>query len=156
MLEIVDFNPAYGNAFERLNKEWLERYFRVEAVDEMVLGDPVGQVLRPGGAILYAVEGQHVVGTVALKKHAANCYELTKMAVTERYQGAGIGRLLLNAAVRRFGELGGGMLYLESQRKLKPALALYESAGFKHVPRPSPSEYERSDVYMEYRPDPGD
>ena len=31
---IVDWEPRYGDAFGRLNREWLDKYFRVEPVDE--------------------------------------------------------------------------------------------------------------------------
>ncbi len=151
-VRIVDFDSAYGDAFERLNCEWLEKYFRVEAIDHSVLSDPVKTVIKPGGAILYALHDELVVGTVALKHHGGGDYELTKMAVTDGYQGRGIGRRLLQAVVARFKVLDGKRLYLESHSSLAPALALYESAGFRHEPRPSPSEYERADVYMVYEP----
>ena len=45
---------------------------------------------------------------------------------------------------------GARELFLESNSKLTPAITLYESAGFVHAPRPEPSHYERSDVYMVY------
>ena len=145
---IVDFSEGYGDAFSRLNREWLEKYFRVEPIDEVVLSDPVGTVLNDGGVILYAVEGKAALGTVALKHHGAGVFELTKMAVTETAQGRGLGRQLLIAAIERYRTAGGRRLFLESHSSLEPALALYESAGFRHVPRPSPSDYERADVYM--------
>ena len=78
-------------------------------------------------------------------------YELTKMAVTTAAQGLGAGRRLGEAVIDRYRALGGTSLYLESHSSLAPALALYESLGFRHSPRPAPSEYARSDVYMEYR-----
>ena len=149
---IVDYHGRYGDAFKRLNCEWLERYFRVEPIDHIVLSDPEQTIIEPGGAILYAVQGEAAIGTVALKAHGEGEYELTKMAVTEGHQGEGLGRQLLSAALARFGALHGKRLYLESHSSLLPALALYESAGFCHEPRPSPSDYERSDVYMVYRP----
>ena len=77
------------------------------------------------------------------------------MAVTERYQGLQIGRRLLDAAIAQFRKTGARQLFLESNSKLKPALALYESSGFHHAPRPrGASHYQRSDVYMVYRPRP--
>lgn len=147
---IVDYDTAYGDAFERLNREWLERDFRIESVDAALFRDPQVTVIRPGGAILYALLGDGVVGTVALKRQGAQIYELTKMAVTASCQGMGLGRDLLDAAVAKFQQLGGNHLYLESHSSLIAALTLYESAGFRHSPRPTPSEYERSDVYMVY------
>lgn len=151
--EILDYSHRYADAFATLNIEWLEKYFRVEPIDHEILSDPEKSVLAPGGAILYARKGSEIVGTIALKYQAAGVFELTKMAVTERCQGAGIGRLLLQAAIRRFEALGGERLYLESHSSLVAALSLYEASGFVHVPPPAESDYERADVYMIYRPD---
>ena len=152
---IVDYSERYGDAFSRLNREWLEKYFCVEPVDEAVLSDPLRTVLKDGGAILYAVEGTSALGTVALKHHGDGVFELTKMAVTAAAQGRGLGRQLLIAAIARFRASGGRRLFLESHSSLGPALALYESAGFQHEPSPSPSDYERADVYMVFRDEPG-
>lgn len=149
-LEIVGFRPEYAEYFRTLNVEWLDKYYRVEAIDEEVLSNPVDKVLAPGGDILFAVLDGDVVGTVALKHDGDGVYEMTKMAVTDRHQGQGVGRRLLEACVARYEDLGGRRLYLESQKRLEPALRLYESAGFEHAPRPLPSAYERADVYMVY------
>jgi len=149
--QIVDYSARYGAAFERLNVEWLEKYFRVEPIDCEILRDPDGAIIRPGGAILYALCGDEVVGTVALKHQGDRVFELTKMAVTSAYQGKGLGRQLLCAAVRRFADLDGKTLYLESHSSLLPAIRLYESAGFRHEAPPRSSDYERADVYMVYR-----
>lgn len=150
---VVDWSPDYGDAFGRLNREWLEKYFRVEPIDEKVLADPQASILDDGGFILYVANGDTAVGTVALKHQGDGVFELTKMAVTEGHQGSGLGRLLMCAAIDRFEEIEGSFLYLESHSSLGPALALYESAGFHHEPPPAPSDYERADVYMVYRPD---
>jgi hypothetical protein len=69
----------------------------------------------------------------------------------ERLNREWLERKLLCAAVDRFAELGGKLLYLESHSSLTAALTLYESAGFHHEPPPSPSDYERADTYMVYR-----
>lgn len=150
-VEIVDYEPALSSRFRDLNVEWLERYFRVEPIDRKILGDPGGQIIAGGGAILFARLGGEVVGTVALKHHGDGVYELTKMAVTADCQGAGIGRKLLQACLEKYREIGGRRLYLESHSSLKAAVGLYESAGFAHAPPPNPSEYERADVYMVFR-----
>ena len=150
-LEVIGYDEAYAADFERLNREWLEALFRVEPIDARVLGDPGRHIVEPGGDILFArTAAGEIVGTVALKYEADGRYELTKMAVTAAVQGQGVGRQLAVAAVERFHELRGSYLYLESHSSLEPALALYESVGFRHRPRPAPSEYQRSDVYMVY------
>lgn len=150
-VEILNYEPALAPHFRELNVEWLERYFRVEPIDRKILGDPDGQIIANGGAILFARVGGQVVGTVALKHHGDGDYELTKMAVTASCQGAGIGRKLLQACLEKYRKIGGQRLFLESHSSLKAALRLYESAGFLHTPPPNPSEYERADVYMVFR-----
>jgi len=41
-VEIVDYAECYGDAFERLNTEWLERSFVLEPIDRALRhsGDP--------------------------------------------------------------------------------------------------------------------
>lgn len=151
--EIVDYSADYGDAFERLNREWLEKYFYVEALDAEILAAPEATILADGGAILYVLIDGEPVGTVALKHWGDGVFELTKMAVTESCQGLGLGRQLLSAVVQRYEQRRGKRLYLESHSSLGAALSLYESAGFQHEARSGPSEYERADVYMVYRPD---
>jgi ribosomal protein S18 acetylase RimI-like enzyme len=146
--EIIDFQPEYSEAFRDLNVEWLEKYFRVEPIDHEILGNPVQNVIDGGGSILFARLAGEIVGTVALKHHGDDVYELTKMAVTEQCQGGGIGRRLMEACIERFRARAGRMLYLESHSDLAPALRLYESAGFEHRELPDPSDYERANVYM--------
>ena len=142
-VEIVDYAPELAANFRDLNVEWLEKYFVVEPIDHEVLGDPDGQLIAGGGAILFARLNGSIVGTVALKPHGDGVYELTKMAVTERCQGAGVGRRLMQACLGRYEKTGGKLLFLESHSSLKPALHLYESAGLRHAARaacPKPAE----------------
>lgn len=147
-LQIVDFTPAYADAFLRLNLEWLEKFFYVEDIDRAVLSNPQAEIIDHGGQILFAVLGGEVCGTVALKHFGDGCYELTKMAVTASRQGAGIGRALMLAAIDKFSALAGKKLYLETHSSLTTAIALYESAGFVHRAPPRASEYARADTYM--------
>ncbi len=148
-LEIIPFERRYAADFKRLNIEWLEKYFRVEPIDEEVLSQPA-RILRGGGAIFLARYRGAIVGACALLNSGDARFELSKMAVTAGHQGRGIGRKLIETALAEYLSRGARELFLESNSKLTPAIALYESAGFVHAPRPSPSHYERSDVYMVY------
>lgn len=158
-LRIAGFEPRWRDDFARLNIAWLERWFVVEDIDREVLGDPETHILAGGGQVLFALlddgsGNERAVGTVALKHEGDGVYELTKMAVEEGHRGAGIGRRLMQATLDAYRSLGGRELFLESSRKLGPALALYESVGFRHYPAPRPgSHYARADVYMVWEPD---
>ena len=149
---IAPFKPALREHFHRINAQWLERYWSLEPIDRDVLCAPEKHVLKPGGAIFYALVDGEVIGTVALLKDAAaGEYEVSKMGVEAGWRGKGAGRLLLDAVVAEFRRRKGKLLFLESNSKLGPALKLYESAGFVHQPALRPgSHYARSDVYMIY------
>jgi ribosomal protein S18 acetylase RimI-like enzyme len=152
-VEIRAFRAEWSAHFERINTEWLERWFVVEAVDREMLSRPQEQVIDRGGAILFAVLDGEVIGTCALLKEAPGVYELSKMAVETGFRGLGAGRKLLDAAIAEFERRGGKTLFLESSKRLTPALRLYESASFVHRPAPRPgSHYQRADVYMVYEP----
>lgn len=152
-IEVLPYRAEWAAHFQRVNLEWLERWFSVEAVDREVLMRPQQHVLDPGGAILFAVLDGEVIGTCALLKEAPGVYELSKMAVESGFRGYGAGRKLLDAAIAEYRRRRGTTLFLESSSRLGPALALYESAGFAHRPAPRPgSHYRRADVYMVYEP----
>ncbi|MCA1713868.1 MAG: GNAT family N-acetyltransferase, partial [Gammaproteobacteria bacterium] len=151
-LRVVPFSAPLREHFYRLNAEWLRKHFYIEEIDHRVLNDPEGEIIGPGGEILFALLGDAVVGTCALKREGAGVYELTKMAVDERHQGLGIGRHLMDAAIAEFERRRGSRLFLETNTKLSPAIRLYESAGFEHQARRKPdSHYDRADVYMIWR-----
>lgn len=150
-VEIIDYEPRYRDEFKHLNIEWLEKYFYVEEVDNHVLSDPESNILNPGGYIFFARLNDDIVGTSALIKKDENTYELSKMSVTGNHQGLGIGRKLAQRAIDHFATLGADKLYLETNKRLTPAIQLYESLGFEHAQRDFSSPYQRSDVYMVYR-----
>lgn len=148
VVEVHDWRPEWREHFARLNLDWLERYFSVEDIDRRVLGEPERWILASGGHIFFATLDDEVVGTGALLREADGVYEVTKMAVEPAHQGRGIGRRILEAAIARFRALGGTRLFLESNRKLAPAIHLYESLGFVDQGRRPDSHYARSDIYM--------
>lgn len=154
-IRIVDYAPRWRDDFARLNIEWLERWFAVEAIDREVLGDPERHILADGGHVLFAIDADdRAIGTVALKRESDGVYELTKMAVAPEARGMGVGRALMQGVIEAFRIRDGRELFLESSSKLGPALALYESVGFHHHPAPRPgSHYARADVYMVWEPD---
>ena len=148
---IIPFESQYAGDFKRLNLEWLEKYFKIEPVDAEVLSQP-HLIIEQGGALLLAKCGDEIIGTCAVIHEGDGHFEISKTSVTAAFQGQGIGRRLLEAALDAFKDLGGKELYLETNSVLTSAIALYESAGFVHAQRPTPSPYARANVYMVYRP----
>ncbi len=150
----VTFRPFQTGdeaAFRELNEAWISQYFEIEPIDREVLGDPVAQILGPGGEIVIALLGDRIVGCCALLVMADGVFALGKMAVAEECRGRGIGKAMLAHVIGRAREIGARRLYLESNTKLPNAVHLYESHGFTHLPpeRVRRSPYARSNLYME-------
>ncbi len=148
--DIIEFESHFATNFKQLNLEWLKLYFRVEPIDEEVLSRPE-DILAKGGAIWLGQDGDVIVGCCALVAKGEGTYELSKMAVTSSAQGKGLGRRLLETAVKGFTDKKGHTLFLETNTALKAAIALYESSGFVQQQPPNPSPYERANVYMVYK-----
>lgn len=148
-IEIVEFQSAYDIHFARLNYEWLEEFFVVESHDKEMLEAPEEYIIQPGGRILFAKIQNEIVGTVALIKESEGVYELAKMAVTTKYRSLGIGKKLMEAAMGYGRQIKAKKFFLDSNSKLKPALHLYETFGFKHTTPCADTPYERCDVRME-------
>jgi DNA-binding MarR family transcriptional regulator/N-acetylglutamate synthase-like GNAT family acetyltransferase len=148
-VQLLDYEPQYQADFKRLNVEWIERYFRLEAADLLVLDHPEEYILHRGGHIVLASYGGDIVGACALIKMDAQTYELAKMAVSPAAQGLGIGFRLSEALIAKARALGASRLYLESNTKLGPALNLYYKLGFVKTISGVPSPYERCNIQME-------
>jgi len=146
---IVPFRSELSGEFRRLNLDWIERLFKVESADLKVLDDPESSIISKGGMIFFALDGDAVVGTVAMVRAAAGRYELAKMAVSTTHQRRGIGEMLGAAGVNWVAEQGGRSVFLQSNTKLANALRLYERLGFRRAVDPNPTEYARCDIYME-------
>jgi putative acetyltransferase len=146
---VREFQPGDEAAFRQLNEEWITRYFRMEEKDEESIYAPQASILDGGGHIFFAVAGGRCVGCCALVRTGAGEFEVAKMAVTPVWQGSGIGRKLLSAVVDAARSFGARRLYLETNHVLTPAIRLYQSIGFRHVPPSHPTHYARADVFME-------
>jgi GNAT superfamily N-acetyltransferase len=150
-IQLRSFQSGDERAFRALNEDWIVKYFALEEPDQVVLGDPVGKILKPGGHIFMAMANDRAIGCCALVAMGDHTFELAKMAVMETYRGQGIGRELLQYTITQAKALGATRLYLETNSKLATAIHLYESLGFRHLPpeRVVPSPYARANVFME-------
>ncbi|HMU10117.1 MAG TPA: GNAT family N-acetyltransferase [Ferruginibacter sp.] len=146
-IRIINYRAEHQPYFERFNRNWIERYFVMEPVDEFVLTNPQEALLKPGGAILMATCDGEMAGTVALRKADDTTFEFTKMAVDEKFRRRGIAEALSLASFKKAKELGAETVILYSNSILTGAIRLYEKIGFKHIPVNN-TEYKRSDVKM--------
>lgn len=141
-------------AFDALNRAWLTKYFAVEPIDEVIFADPEGKILKPGGAIFIAEAEGRAVGVGALILHESGdrpIYELSKMGVNESIQGRGIGRQIIEAALRYAEARNSPKIIIYSNTKLAPAIGLYKKMGFVETPLSDEARarYKRCDITLE-------
>jgi N-acetylglutamate synthase-like GNAT family acetyltransferase len=147
-LQIVNYSDELAHHFHDLNKAWLEKYFVVEPIDKEMLSNPRKFFIDKGGYIFFVKIGDEVAGTFALIKESDTVYELSKMAVDEKFQGKKIGNYMLEFCLNKAKDLGAEKVFLFSNTILGPAIHLYRKYGFVEIPVGS-SEYKRSNIKME-------
>jgi len=149
-IEFIDYSDDLKSYIKILNYEWLEKYFRVEPGDEKSLSNPKEEIIDKGGYIWFVKFRGQIVGTVSLLKKRNGDFELGKMAVTEKFQGFGIGKMMIEHSFKKAKELGIPKLILYSNTKLESAIHLYRKFGFREIEL-EPGLYERADIKMEVR-----
>ncbi|MFD1140717.1 GNAT family N-acetyltransferase [Larkinella insperata] len=146
-VQILDFDPAYREAFKQLNLAWIEKYFKVEEPDIRALSNPEEYIIANGGRVFFARYQGGIVGTCALLKESDGVYELAKMAVAPEVQGKQIGKKLCQHSVEIARQMGAKRVFLESNTILTPALELYKKVGFYKI-ESTPSPYQRANIKM--------
>jgi DNA-binding MarR family transcriptional regulator/ribosomal protein S18 acetylase RimI-like enzyme len=151
---IRPFRDELAPDFARINRQWIETMYALEPVDEAQLADPRGEIIDPGGDILFVEDPEFgIAGTCGLLKTAPDEFELIKMAVLPEARGRGAGEFLLRATIERAFALGAERLFLLTNSKSRAAIRLYERNGFVHdseILTIRGGEYARCDVAMLY------
>ena len=144
-ITIVNFDENLANHFRDLNFEWLEKYFYIEGHDREVLENAKSYIIDNGGYIFFALYNDNVV--VALVNEEEG-FELSKMAVSPKFQGLKIGQQLMQYCIDFGKKKGWNELILYSNTKLKNAVYIYKKFDFKEVKLETNSPYNRSDIKM--------
>lgn len=154
--QICDFKLADAPAFAALNRRWIEEMFGMEEKDRRQLEHPQITILDPGGYIAVADASGWVVGTGAFlpAAHAPDdghtWFEIVKMATDPSAQGQGIGAAILDQLIDEARSRGADRIWLETNRQLEAATALYERKGFVALEEGDQWEtpYERCNLQM--------
>jgi GNAT superfamily N-acetyltransferase len=124
-------SPMAQQLILALNAELEDRYpeeganfFRLDA-DEVAEGR--------GGFFIAYLAGE-AVGCGAVRRVEPGVAEIKRMYVAPAARGHGVGRLILNALEDEARRLGARRLLLETGPRQPEAIALYERAGFTHIP----------------------
>jgi ribosomal protein S18 acetylase RimI-like enzyme len=147
-IEIISFTDELTHHFTNLNKAWVKKYFEIEPLDEKMLSNPRRYYIDEGGFIFFAMYNNEVAGTFALLKVSDTVFELSKMAVDEKFQGKNIGNAMLEFCLQEAKRLKLEKVILYSNTLLGPAIHLYKKYGFTAI-ADFKSEYKRSNIKME-------
>lgn len=147
-VELATYAPEFAAAFARLNYQWIEQFFAVEAEDCKALEDPEGYAINRGGQIFLVLEDAVPVGCVAMVPYSDEVMELAKMAVRPDKQGRGYSKMLMQACIDFAHAAHAREIVLVTNDILKPALALYERAGFVAQEQLADARYARGNLEM--------
>ena len=92
-----------------------------------------GPYAPPGGELLLAKRGDHVLGCIALRALAPGVAEVKRLFVRPQARGTGVGKALVKAAIATAQRLGHGEIKLDTLPEMTAAIALYKSFGFVAV-----------------------
>ncbi len=143
------FSKIDSEKFKSLNLEWLDKYFKVEPIDELVLNNPKREVIGKGGFIFMIQKNYNTIGTFAFIKKSEKVYEFSKMAIMPEERGNGYGNMAMEFLIQFAKNKKWSKLILYSNTKLKNSIHLYKKYGFKEIPLEKNLIYSRGNIKME-------
>ena len=100
--------------------------------EEELAGLP-GKYQPPAGALLLGLHDRSAVGCVAMRRMGSSTCEMKRLFVRPRFRKMGLGRLLAQEIISCAHYAGYRMMYLDTLARLKDAIQLYHSLGFRET-----------------------
>ena len=148
MCEIRDYRPGDEADVFRIVRDVLAEYglpTNPEKTDAD-LKDIQQSYMAGGGTFRILEAGGRPIGSFGLYASTRKSCELRKMYLLPEFRGQGLGRRLLEDALRAAKALGFSEMTLETNSRLKEAVGLYRAYGFTEFIPPHMSD--RCDVAM--------
>ena len=99
---------------------------------------------RKGGLYLAEVNGK-VAGCIAFHQMDENAAELKRLYVRDEFRGLGLGKALIERAMKDIRDFGYKNIKLDSMARLREARLMYDKLGFKECEpynaNPEPDSY---------------
>ena len=134
----------------------LQRHYGVIFDPEAMLEHDIADLRifwPPQGRLLLAYDDGAVAGCACVRTIGPQIAEIKRMYVRPAFRRKGIGRALVDAAIKEVRAAGYTTLRLDSARFMADAHALYRASGFKDTtPYPEsevPAEFRAHWVFME-------
>jgi GNAT superfamily N-acetyltransferase len=97
--------------------------------------DDSDEYREPGGVFVVARDETGIVACAALRRLGADLGEVRRMWVRPDRRGSGLGAGILAEVEARAATLGYARLRLDTNKALTPAITMYESRGYRPIPR---------------------
>ena len=107
-----------------------------------------GTYAPPEGRLLLALYEEQLAGCVALRKFGDDVCEMKRLFVRPAFRGQGIGRMLARRVIEEARAARYSTMRLDTLARMRAAIALYESLGFRRIDAYRPNPLEDA-VYME-------
>ena len=148
MCEIRDYRPGDEADVFRIVKDALAEYGLATNPEktDADLKDIRQSYMADGGTFRILESDGHTIGSFGLYASTRESCELRKMYLLPEFRGQGLGRRLLEDALRAAKALGFSEMTLETNSRLKEAIGLYGAYGFTQFIPPHLSD--RCDVAM--------
>lgn len=148
-MHIEEYKKEYKKYFIEFNTQWITENFGHTEPEDKLMFDSVDEILADGAMIYFAVEGKNVLACCMTHIIKGDEWEICKLASNSKISHKGAGTAVFNACFDYAIANGARRLFLISNTKLKPALHIYEKAGFRQIVLDD-YEYERGDIAFEY------
>lgn len=139
--------PEQIEAAQTLFREyerWLNLDICFQNFEQELLNLP-GKYAKPDGRLLLALANEKTAGCVALRKIEENVCEMKRLFVREEFRGFGLGEKLIEKLIAEAREIGYGRIRLDTlPGKMRKAVKLYESFGFRQIASYCESPYKET------------
>lgn len=147
-MNILEYDTRYKNSFIQFNTDWIVDNFGRLEKEDIETFEEIDKELENGAMIYFAVDNDVPLATCMAKPMKGETWEICKLASNKHREHKKCGSAVFEAAMQWAIEHGAKRLFLLSNRKLKPAIHIYEKYGFKEV-KLNDYEYVRGDIAFE-------
>ena len=128
-------------------EDWLGVSLCFQGFDEELAGLP-GKYALPEGRLLLAYSDSALAGCVAFRALDGDTCEIKRLFVRDRFQGHGLGRMLLEKLIDEARTSGYKKMRLDSWiPRMEKAIGMYRSHGFYEIEPYNENPYEM--IFME-------
>ena len=111
---------------------WIGLDLAFQEIDQEIADLP-GDYDPPGGALLVADEGHHLVGMIAMRSVDGSVAEMKRLFVRPEARGRGLATELINQLLDEARRQNYAEIRLDTLPMMKRAQSLYESLGFDDI-----------------------